>query len=111
MPGKRQLGFGFNGIAQPQHGELNPALNQLASGGSGLIPVGKEHHMKTFLFRQAADAGFDFGDQPQTAFRTQDHFPHIRAGAGSRNGGDCQGALQGFNPAAGKQLFYAAVTQ
>ncbi len=67
--------------------------------------------MKALVFGQRSNPHLHLGNQPDTAFRTQNHFPDIRTGAGGRYGGQVKGAFQGFDPAPGKELFNAAIAQ
>ena len=111
VPGQREVGFGLDGVGQPQHRQRQPALHQRAHSGLGAVPVGQKEGMKAFVPRQGRDAHRGLGQDAKAPLRAQHQLAQIWPGAGGGQGGQHQRAHGGFHAPARKELLDAPVTQ
>ncbi len=112
MTGHRQRRLRFHRCAQPQQGEGQARLHDLADGLPARGEGGEEDGVELLFLGQAAHTHRGVGDDPQTALRAEEHLAQIGAGGGSGKGrGELQRARGSEHPPAGEELLDTAVAE
>ncbi|MNQ68896.1 hypothetical protein D3C85_834670 [compost metagenome] len=111
MTGQGQLGLGFDGVGQAQHGQRHARLGQAADALESLFPVGHEDRVEILLLGQPADPHAHLGDDAETPFRAQHQLAQVRTRRRGWESRQLHRAGESFQGAAGEQLLDAAIAQ